>query len=126
MSATCSAANTTKYTAANGDLDTLLSYYNALVDTLNSGSGIGSASDRKCVKDLAGLINTKIRNNITNSSNPSTYTRLTLNKELDIEYDKLFDTQEHEDSIVLREMYKSGTFIFMIIFLILLMIYILI
>jgi len=124
MSISCGDTTINSLTASS-NLDILLSYYNALVDKLNESSGIGTTSDRKCLKDLALKINAKIITNTTGLKNqtPSVSRTNIEASNISAEFDKLLDSQEYEDSVILRDMYKSSTIIFMTIFIILVIIY---
>lgn len=118
----CPSENTTLYSEA--DMDVQLSYYNALVDKLNDSAGFGSAVDRACLKELATEIASNLTTNIANMPTPTSRANINLNTvTLQTEFDKLLDTQDLEDSTILRDMYKTSAFIFMVIFLILLIIY---
>jgi hypothetical protein len=104
------------------DIDTLLCYYNALVDKLNSNTS--TDADKVCLSELATQINSQLQGSI---GNLSSITRNPIEvADINNEIIKLMSDQDYEDSTVLKDMYKSNAIIWLIVFLIILIIYILI
>ena len=108
--------------ATETDIDILLCYYNALIDKINNNTA--TANDKTCMSTLAAQMISVLQekaNSLTNT------TRSKVNSpEINEEIIQLLGDRDEQDSKVLKDMYKSNTMVFFIVFLILLTIYILI
>lgn len=103
------------------NVDTLLCYYNALVNKLNTSS---TRADRECMASLAAQINASLQENINNLSTPPQ--GKIASTDITNEFNKLVNTTQEQDAEIIKDMHQSNTMIWVIICIILVGIYILI
>jgi len=117
---TCS-LQTCEIMSKETNIHTLLCYYNALIQKLNTTD---DEEDHECLADLASQINASLQNNLHELSIPDS--RPIKTTDINTELNELLSTKEEDDAVVIKNMYQSNAMIWIILFFILLTLYILI